>query len=195
MIPNYTDPRRGTGRTTRAVKHAIELAESGKGVLFACEERTWRNVAYPMLMEAATAYGSVGEFYWQKGFVTLVKWGEFFRTGHAEEYMKGRAKYDFPPNYMLDIEWVVDHYFAETADVRFRNNTPFLHAYDHDNREIPALPSPAKARQWLCSLEVEFAWKPALGADLALMALKDAQDAEVRIVLLDAMDRWTRGGV
>lgn len=118
----------------------------------------------------------------------------FFREGHAEEYMKGRAKYGFPPNYMLDIEWVVDHYFAETADVRFRNNTPFLHAYDHDNREIPALPSPAEARQWLCSLEAEFAWKPALGADLALMALKDAQDAEVRMVLLGAVDRWTRGG-
>lgn len=196
MIPKYTDPRRGTGRTTRAAQHAIDLAGSGKIVFFCCDRDLWSKFVRPMLVNAArdrdptirqnladvvlfTNYGGSVELR------TLLFFEGVTSANHQRREELNRLN-------KIGVT-VFDHHFIAEHMHTFDNALSLLHAYDHDNREIPALSSPAQARQWLCSLEVEFAWKPALGADLALMALKDAQDAEVRMVLLGAVDRWTRG--
>lgn len=192
MIPNYTDPRRGTGRTTRAVKHAIELAESGKRVWFCCLRETWDSLLIPTVEGRANWESSYNNPLLFLEGVGRIEHGSFNAWDDTiDQTFQRRERLR---QFLSSGEVVIDHWTALFYHETFRDPRDYIHAYDHDNREIPALPSPAKARQWLCSLEVEFAWKPALGADLALVALKDAQDAEVRIVLLDAMDRWTRGG-
>ena len=171
-----SDPRKGTGRSARALRHAMRLAEQWQP----------QPITFVVLNEqdsqkCAVLAEAVG---WREmsGRIIFSCFNEIIQRGpHLDVSLGSRLSYH-----------VFDHRCAEVMEHCFKNPLAIRHAFDHDNRPIPPLRGLAEARDFVLQLETEFSsWRHELGADFLFAALKKTQHPEARAYLLFWIDKWT----